>query len=357
MKKTVLCGLSCLYLLAAGCSSPQTLSLPVNSTAHQERALYEQGLRFLSRNDFKGAAQAFIDLLHKYPSTKWTSGANYNLGLALEGQDKYAEAADKYKKVIEVNQSAPGSRDETDALYRLSICYEAMQDDTKMTMALLQLQDKKDFLPKQTAEMEIPARLAASYARLGNLDQAKIYYAKAAKELKRYRRPPMVGDVMVWLPKTLFSMGNMKAINKDVTLKEFRDYLNSVNESQGWLVRAAELGNNTWSRKAAEGLEDIYLSLITAIRDFKPSDSSDKILAAQQLQETQKAMAKKLDESIVKLKLERLPPSPAEPEAGKLTEAFTTIDQVEKNVTTIVQGHDIRDQNTPEAQVHEGLRQ
>ncbi len=357
MKKTVLSGLSVLYLLTAGCSSQQTLSLPVNSTAHQERALYEQGLRSLSRSDYKGAGQAFVDLLHKYPATKWTSGANYNLGLALEGQDKYAEAADVYKKVIEINQSTPESRDEADALYRLSICYETLQDDGKMTLALLQLQDKKEFLPKQTAEMEIPARLAASYARQGNLDQAKTYYAKAAKELKRYRRPPMIGDVMVWLPKTLYSMGTMKAIRKDVTLKEFRDYLNSVNETQGWLVRAAELGNNTWSRKAADNLEDIYLSLITAIRDFKVSDSSDKVLAAEQQQEAQKAMAKKLDEAIVKLKLERLPPSPAEPEAGRLTEAFTTIDQVEKNVTTIVQGHDIRDQNTPEAQVHEGLRQ
>lgn len=314
------------------------------------------GLKALSRNDFKGAAHLFVDLLRRYPTTKWISGAYYNLGLALEGQNKYSEAAEKYKKVIELNQGAGGSRDEADALYRLSICYEALQDDDKMTFALLQLQDKKQFLPKQTAEMEIPARLAAAYARERNLDQAKKYYEKAEYELKRYRRPPMVGDVMVWLPKTLYSMGTLKVIKKDASPKEFNDYINSVGETQGWLVRAAELGNNSWSKKAAESLEDIYLSLITSIKDFKGPKLSDKLLADQQRQQKQKEMAQALDDSISKLRLERLPSSPAEPEPAHLTNVFDTISKVEKNATLVIQGHDIRDQDTPEAQVYEGLK-
>ncbi len=81
---------------------------------------------------------------------------------------------------------------------------------------------------------------------------------------------------MVWLPKTLFSMGAMPTIKKDVTLKDFEDYLESLTQIQGWLVRAGELGNNQWSRKACENLEDIYLGLLVSIRDFKGADSSDK---------------------------------------------------------------------------------
>src|SRR5207253_10911043 len=62
--------------------------------------------------------------------------------------------------------------------------YEALGEDDKMALTLLQLQDKTAFLPKQTADMEIPARLAAAYAREGNLDQAKIYYAKDRKSTR-----------------------------------------------------------------------------------------------------------------------------------------------------------------------------
>jgi tetratricopeptide (TPR) repeat protein len=337
-----------------GCSEKAPRATPKNSTAIQERGLYEQGLKALSRNDYKGAAQSFSELLRKYPSTTWLTGAYYNLGLALEGQNDFKGAEDKYSKIIELAKSQ--SRDEADALYRLSICDEALGNDEKIIFSLLQLQNLIDFLPKRTADMEIPARLAAAYARQNNLNQAKKYYEKAVAGLKKYRRPPLEADILIWLPKTLYSMGNIHPIRKDVTLQEFRDYLESIKEIQGWLVRAIELGNNQWSRKAADKLEDIYLDLVVAIRDFKVADNSDRFLAAKERQETQKKMASLLDECITKLKLERLPSSPEDPEPGRLTEAFKTVADVEKRVDQIIQRPDVQDQDTPEAQERQGLR-
>jgi len=350
--KLLLIGLA-LFMFACSSNPPHSHGL---SSAAKERALYDQGLRSLSRNDFKGAHQAFSDLLRLYPSTKWVSGAYYNLGLALEGQNDFKAAEDKYRKVVELNESTSPSRDQADALYRLSICYEVLGDDEKMTLSLLQLLDNKKFLPQQIVEMEIPARLAASYARQGNPGTAKKYYEKAEQGLKKYRRPPLNGDVMAWLPKTLFSMGQMPAIKKDVTLKDFEDYLSTVTQTQGWLVRAGELGNNPWARKACDNLEDIYLGLLVSIRDFKVADNSDQMLAQKQRQEIQKKMALELDEAVEKLKLERLPSSPAEPEAGRLTEAFKTVANVETRATEIVQAHDVQDQETPEAQAIQGLK-
>jgi hypothetical protein len=225
-----------------------------------------------------------------------------------------------------------------------------------MTLALLQLFDRHKVLPKQTADMEIPARLAAAYARLGNLVQAKIYYAQAAAELRQYRRPPLVGDVMIWLPKTLYSMGSLQAPQRDIKLTEFEDYVSALEESQGWLVRAAELGNNKWSRQSVEKLEDSYLDLITRIKNYRVADESDFLLAQKQKQEAQKKMAARLDRAISKLRLERLPSSPEEPEPGLLTDAFKTIDDVEKRVTQIEQSHDVEDQDTKEAKSHQGLK-
>jgi len=341
------------FIFGCAATSP---TLQVSSPGSKERALYDQGLRTLSRSDFKGASSAFSDLLRLYPSTKWVSGAYYNLGLALEGQNDFRGAIDKYQKVIELNESNSPSRDQADALYRLSICYELLGNDEKMTLTLLQLLDNKKFLPRQIVEMEIPARLAASYARQGNPGPAKKYYEKAEQGLRKYRRPPLNGDVMAWLPKTLFSMGQMPQIKKDVTLKDFEDYLSTVTQTQGWLVRAGELGNNPWSRKACDNLEDIYLSLLVSIRDFKVADNSDRLLALKQRQEIQKKMALELDGAIGKLKLERLPASPAEPEAGRLTDTFKTVANVESRVSDIVQAHDVQDQDTPEAQAIQGLK-
>ena len=321
----------------------------------KEKILFDQGFKALSKSDYKTAATKFTDLITQYPTTSYFHHAQYNLGLASEGLGKYPEAAQQYKSVAEFYQGTH-NRDEVDALYRLSICYEVANDDPKVILTLLELQNHTALLGHDIADVELPARLAAAYARQGNHEQAESYFSKAEVGLKRLRALHPKGDTLLWLPKTLYSMGHLSPPQKDLDPKSFENYLTSLVQTQEWLVQAAELGDNSWSKKAAEDLINIYFASWDVVEKHPTPSLPDKLLALKTQQEEQKGMAVNFDKAISKLKLERIPPSPLEPEASRLKTVFNSIDVLQKQNDALLQRPPVQDQPTVESQQREGLK-
>lgn len=315
----------------------------------QERKLYEEGLKAFSSRNYPLAEKKFGELLKDYPSTRWISGATYNWGLALESQGKFSEALEKYKYVVDFNSGVP-SRDSADALYRISVCYENLGEDGKAVLALLQLNEQAAFVSRDVAEVELPARIAGCYARLGQMGDAQGYYEKAKKGLSALRRPSLSGDLKLWLPKTLYSMGKLVP-PKAPELGDFKNYLLALEQSQVWLLRAAELGDPVWSDKASQELIENYDKAVQAILDYKEEpNEKDPLLSQKRKQETQKAMAMALDQNISRLKVEKVPMEKQDKGFSFVDRIFKKLALSESRVDQIISSRDVRDKNTPEAE-------
>src|ERR1035441_2367940 len=175
-------------LIVASCASEEK-----DVRSKKEKQLFEEGTQALAKNNYRIADERYTELLKAFPTTPTLPSSLYNLGLAYEGQKKYAEAIEEYRKVAELYQKSR-SRDEADALYRMSICFEVLGQDQKVIFSLLQLEQNHQYLRRQAAVTEVYARLAAAYARLGQVERSEYYYSKAEVGLKNVKRVQAVGD-------------------------------------------------------------------------------------------------------------------------------------------------------------------
>lgn len=339
-------------LLTIGCSSQPTVDSQTD-----EKKIFQTGARMLTKEDFSGAKVQFSELLKKYPATRWLPQAFYNLGLAHEGLKEYPQAAEMYTKVVD-HYRGLHTRDEIEALYRLSICYEALEKDEKNLLALLQLENGAQHMPKNTLQVEVPARIAAAYARLGNDEQARKYFARSQDGLKSIRRLNLGKDALIWLPKTYYSMGHIVPVKRRITeAEEYKNYLAALEQSQVWLLKATEMANAPdWSQKAGSELLEGYKVAWQIIEEYPLPNDADKLQAEKKKQETQKKMASYLDAVIEKLKVDRAPMA-SEKTNAPLANLMKGVTDIQKKVDALISARDVQDLKTPEAQKREGLKQ
>ncbi|MBK9293448.1 MAG: outer membrane protein assembly factor BamD [Oligoflexia bacterium] len=319
----------------------------LRAPSQKERSFYEIGLDSLSEGKYTQAEEKFKELLNNFPTTRWLSSSYYHLGYALEMQQKYPEAAEKYNKVVEYYQGAQ-SKEAAEAQYRLSICLEAMGDDNKVVLALKQIQPSLKYLSKEIAETEWPARMAAAYARLGDQDEAKLYYAKADLGLKKIRSGTFL-DTSRWLPKTFYSMGATPEGRLEFdSIENFEKFLLSFGNSQVWLLRAIETKVNPWDDMATKHLLNVYNKSFEFIDKIPPEEGGqDKMLALKKRQEVQKALATKLDSLINNLKAEQ------KNKKSNLA-VFKELKPLEYRVDLLLQQRDVRDKDIRQVPKYRG---
>lgn len=324
--------------------------------APEEKALYEQGLKAVVKKEHQIAQEKLSELLSRFPTSRWLPGIHFNLGLALEGLGRLEDAANNYKKVVEFYQGVH-TREEAEALYRLSYCYETLGQDEKTILTLLELDAHAQYLGADAATMEVPARLAAAYARAGNMEQSRLFYSRAEKALKKRRRAPLNEELTRWLPKTLYSMGRIPPLKITEDTASFKNHVQALEQSQGWLLRATELSSPIWSQKASGELVSAYKYALELIQSWPKAAGTDKVRLAEERLDAQKEMSMALDKAAEKLKLERVPSTPEEPELPEVKEIFSQVIQVQKKLDAIIAKSPVRDDKTPEAQKRGGLRQ
>ena len=245
-------------------------------------AQFRDALVLIKENKFSEGLEKLEAFLLADPTSQWTQAALYHEGRALEGLERWDEAAAKYRKVIAATTSqAP--KLQSLSLYRMSFCHEALGDDQATLADLHDLIPRSKGLPNEVRDAELPARMAGAYARVGNFDGAVEFYKKAEAGVAHLRSQS--GEkVPEWLPRTLYYMGTVpdRAIGWD----DFETALRPLARSQVYLLEAAELGALPWSEKAETDLISQYNLLWKTIESppaiDKPTVPQQRALLAKQ---------------------------------------------------------------------------
>lgn len=305
--------LSALFLALVSCGhSDKKDKKP--SSAQETKKLYDDAMNFMQRENFKSAIRNFNIILNKYPSSQYEQLVLYNLASSYESINDCNKAGVIYQKLVRTSQgNAP--RTQAEALLRLSYVYECLGQDEKVIATLQDAYKRKNVLPIEVADAEIPARLAGAYARRGQHKLAKEYFEKARQGLKivnnQVRTPNKKKQL---LAKTFYLMGSYNQLEiQNIGLNK---YIESLKTFQPYLLRAAEFTETKWSPLAIDEILYGYDKVWTVIS--KRKDQNNKKLVRS---------LEKVIVAINMLKLNRLSDPNEDPQ---ITSLFNTIDEREE---------------------------
>lgn len=295
---------------------------------------FDRGLRALEQERYAEAAQIFDKLLVANPGTERDLVILYNSAAAHEGMGHCQKAVDRYRQVV---RSSNGKfvQIEAQSLFRMSIMYECLGQDTKTITSLLDARKRGKDLPYETRVAEIPGRLAAAYARMNNRDKALEYFNLASEGLKKivartnnHRQKELLG-------RTLYLMGQLNHSQRSANA-EPSSYMQSLSMQQPYLLQAIEMDHPVWSKKAAADLQLGYEN----IWKFKIEDVED-----------QRSFYTRGLQAIQELKKIRLPG------AGSLAgPVFAQLDRTESKLNAELAKLAEVNKLTPAAEGREGLK-
>lgn len=324
--------LSALLLALVSCSHGDKKDEKPN-TSQETKKLYDEAMSFMQRENFKGAIRNFNIILNKYPSSKYEQLVLYNLASSYESINDCEKAGVIYQKLVRISQdNAP--RTQAEALLRLSYVYECLGQDEKVIATLQDTYRRKNVLPIEVADAEIPARLAGAYARRGQHQLAKKYFEKARQGLKivnnQVRTPNKKKQL---LAKTFYLMGSYSQLEiQNIGLDK---YIESLKTFQPYLLRAAEFTETKWSPLAIDEILYGYDNVWTAISKRKDEDNKKLV-----------HFIEKAIVAINMLKLNRL----SDPnEESQITSLFKTVEEKEEKFKRLLASMDAGLELTEEA--------
>jgi len=260
-------------ICVTACVSKPKAPVPMNDQDMGNQNTFDRGVQALDGERYEDAARIFDSLLLEKPGTEMDLVTLFNSGVAYEGLAQCQKAADRYRKVV---RSSAGrfKRIEGEALFRLSLAYECLGQDTKTVTALIDAKRRGKQLSFETVQAEIPARLAAAYSRLGNRAKALEYFNQASAGLKAVvtRGAGSAEKVQTdLLARTLFTMGRLSPTQKTAQVDPIT-YLQSISMQQPYLLQAMEFKRAPWSGKAEDDLKLAYRN----IWEFKIDDPEQR---------------------------------------------------------------------------------
>lgn len=330
-------------LLITGCGSlPKLIDRPDVAQGKSVPLLYSQGLQKIDQGKYAEARSDFELFLNRNPVSNYSQVANFNVAYTFEMQRSFKEAAAKYREVA-VNTVKSAPKLQANSLYRLSYCLEASGDDTQVVAVLDDVNQRKELLPPEIANAELPARRAAAYSRVGNSDLAQQLYNQAASSMIQYRRQSDKTKQPAWLAKTLYHMGRSNL--RDATWENFEIVVRPLTQAQDFLLEASELNDPIWSKKASDDLTAVYNNLWQVIQHPPDIKGEDEVLKARASQQRQWEMTFQLVDLIDALKRHQL----KDQTSPFVTSLFNEIEKVQKQIKKMLAQQKIGSDLTPAA--------
>ena len=260
--------------------------------------LYREAFAKLEASEYQAAADGFEKFLRDQPTTNWTLAAQFNRARALESLGQYSAAAKLYQETAEKARKLPKLQGL--ALLRQAVVLEAMGEDDRSLAALKDAEKRADKMAPEIAQTELPARLAAAYARARNFSEANRYYALADRQLSRLRASVSPQERPEWLPRILYAMGHRAP--GPVPWDRFEANIVPLERSQIYLLQSAEYGVEPWASKAADELIEAYVALRTSIDAIPAPAASEIVIAAREQQQARWARLVRLSDAVASLR-------------------------------------------------------
>lgn len=313
---------------------------------------FDLGLKYLDNENYKSALRTFRGLISKYPSSQFQVVSLYNLGASYEGLGNCKEAGITYRKVARASMNRY-DRIEAQALFRLSFAYACLGYDAKAIASLLDAQRRSKNLQDEVAIAEIPARLAAAYARVGNKEKASEYFEKAKKGLQflrtKHSRRRALKDI---LAKTLFLMGRMTPIEKRA-FSDSLEYLKTLQVLQSYLLEAAQLDSQKWSPQAAGEITSAYENIWRLANEVEQPRTSDNEMK-RKIVSTQ--MFEIMSEALANLKLLRSEFKRVDSKSSVMDELEFNLNERQKTFEQYLAENSVSSQLSDSALKREGLK-
>jgi len=339
-------------ILVSGCASKPKVEN--EEISESEMKTFNKGMEALDHENYSEAAKIFDNLVKNKPASEIDLITIYNAGAAYEGMGQCQTAAQRYRQVARAAVKK-FKRLEVEALYRLSYVYECLGEDQKVVAALLDVNRRSAAMAPAVAKAEVPARLAAAYARLDNREQAKVYFNIADKGLKELRSEMQTErQARTSLAKTLFFMGRMTSLDQQFA-KRPNDYVESLRTLQPFLMRSISTDIQPWSDKSAEQLLAGYNKVLRLIEGtYIDADTSDAGINERLSRDVRMGLIKYSMQSLQELRMKKLPGRADENSLE--ARVFRELDGVERRMQSLMASASESQLKTPEAQKREGLK-
>lgn len=213
-------------------------------------------------------SKKFLEL---HPYSARLNEVLYLQGLCFEHFEDWHHALENYHRITE--NSLVGNKQYLSlALYRQSICYEALEEKEKAIASLNDALRWQGFLPLEVSEAQIPARMASIYASLRQTVTADYYSSVAEKGIRKLKSLKKYKE-QNWLGETLYQMGSLPMDH--LTTENYFEHLLSFSRHQKYLLQTIELADPKWSPLAYELLFKNYNDFWSQIKNEKGIQSND----------------------------------------------------------------------------------
>lgn len=337
MKKLLL--ICSTFFLLQACSSNNKNSFGENSS------LFEKAIKQYQGAEFEQALVTINRFLETRPHSVKFKESLYLKGKILKQLSRANECVEIFNRVTELSKLTKDSFFSY-SLYFAGICYE-LQGETERAIAVYQDALKVKNLPLELKSLELPARLAIAYSRIGEDKVSKRYYDQTKRELEKLKSSRIkILEQKELLSEILMNMGTLTQIYSKGD--DFEKYLNSIKLSQEYLGLVFQMDMGTQSERALSILADHFNKAYFFILNLPNENMEDEILSLRSRQIKQKKLAEVLLENIDALEI-YLSSQPSN-KTKNIDKQLMRIKEVKESLELILKEKNIGQGLTPEAQ-------
>lgn len=243
----ILSQLLCSFLVASCVSQTKAPTVSQDDRSQdQVLAMFEQGNQLMDAKDYRGAIKVFDQARIDQPASTLEGLLLFNSALSYQMLGECKPAYDKMRAVVRFNYKQ-NPRLAVSAKYKMAESLSCLGLDNKAIVLMVEIYRQRHLLPAATGQAELPARLAAMYARVDQQVMAKKYLAVAEKGLQQ------MGSNLKVLAETLFLMGDFSKITGDQA--GWKKNMTSYSIYKKYLIRSAVLNQEDWSQRAFVGIQ------------------------------------------------------------------------------------------------------
>lgn len=354
MKRTAII-LSGLMLLQSACSSSPTSEITGAPIDPRVRAEQEGEIRVaddaLLKRDFENAQALYLQFKNRFPNSVYYQRAQFGQAKALEEMGQWAEAAELYRKTVEVTRERQKNI-AAQALYQLSFCYENLGDEARVLASLKDAQLMNDYLTPEQAYAEVPARLAASYNRMGLVKEAQENLRKADQGIAQVRAKLAQEVTPQWIAQVYQRMGSFST--NQISHENLQASLDTLKLVQIFSLRSGEAESDPWSSIAVQGLMENYRDIWNTIQSIPLNAAMDPGAAKRERNERWTHFTGQLLAMMNDLRLYRMPEH--KDNKGSIGTLFSFIRKLETSGRDLLMSMGEQNPLTPEAKKKQALR-